>query len=121
MNKDDIKQAMLEVMEVQLESQLRAIRRVRGVPYSESPLPLRSGKRRQSLVDLTIQILTDEGKPLHVNTLAQLLQKRFGRLANRDTLSSALAKKARSAILLRQTAPATFALSDFKEDKHVKT
>jgi hypothetical protein len=121
MDKDDIKQAVLEVMEVQLESQLRAIKQLRGAPDSEPPLNLRSGKRRQSLVDLSIQILTDAGKPLHVNTLALLLQKRFGRLADRDTLSSSLSKKARSGILLRQTAPATFALIDFEENANDKT
>jgi len=58
---------------------------------------------------------------LHVNELARLLQQRFGRLADRDTLSSALAKKARGGILLRQPAPATFALIDSEEDKHAKT
>jgi hypothetical protein len=49
------------------------------------------------------------------------LQQRFGRLADRDTLSSALAKKARQGILLRQSAPATFTLIDSKEDPHAKT
>jgi len=121
MDKDDIKQAVLEVMEVQLESQLRAIRQLRGEPDSAPPIPLRSGKRRQSLVDLSIQILTDEGEPLHVNKISQLLQKRFGRLADRDTLSSSLSKKARSGILLRQTAPATFGLLDFEENANEKS
>ena len=121
MDKDLIKDTILEVMEVQLESQLRAVRQMRGEPVSESLLPLRSGKRRQSLVDLSIQILTDEGKPLHVNTISHLLQKRFGRLADRDTLSSSLSKKARSGILLQQTAPATFALIDFEDNSHDKT
>jgi hypothetical protein len=121
MDKDEIKQAILEVLEVQLESQLRAIRQVRGVQSPDSSPALRTGRRRPSLVGLSVQILTDEGKPLHVNAIAQLLQRRFGRLVDRDTLSSALAKKARSKILLRQTAPATFALIDYKEGKHGKT
>jgi len=121
MDKDEIKQAILEVLEVQLESQLRAIRQVRGVQSPDSSPALRTGRRRQSLVGLSVQILTDEGKPLHVNAIAQLLQQRFGRVVDRDTLSSALAKKARSKILLRQTAPATFALIDYKEGKHGKT
>jgi len=68
-----------------------------------------------------LNILTEEGKPLHVNELAQLLQQRFGRLTDRDTLSSALAKKARRGILLRQSAPATFTLIDSKEDHHETT
>jgi hypothetical protein len=32
-----------------------------------------------------------------------------------------LAKKARKGILVRQSAPATFALIDFKEDNHAAT
>jgi len=121
MDKEDIKQTLLQVLEVQLESQLRAIRQLQGKPDSEPLLPPRRGRRRQSLVDLSVQILTDEGKPLHVNDLVRLLQQRFGRLADRDSLSSALSKKARSGILLRLTAPATFSLIDPKEDKNAKT
>jgi hypothetical protein len=121
MERDEIKQVILEVLEIQLESQLRAIRQVQGKQGSETAPALRSGRRRQSLVDLSVAILTDEAKPLHVNALAQLLQQRFGRVADRDTLSSALAKKARTKILLRQTAPATFALIDYREEKHGKT
>jgi hypothetical protein len=49
------------------------------------------------------------------------LQQRFGRLTDRDTLSSALAKKARRGILLSQSAPATFTLIDSKEDHHETT
>ena len=79
------------------------------------------GRRRQSLVDLSVKILTEERKPLHVNDLVRILQQRFGRLTDRDTLSSALAKKARQGILLRQSNPATFALIDSKEDYHAKT
>jgi len=121
MDQEDVKQTILQVIEVQLESQLRAIRQMQGKPEAEPLLPPRRGRRRQSMVDLSVQILTDEGRPLHVNDLARLLQQRFGRIADRDSLSSALAKKARNRILLRQTAPATFALIDPEEDKHGKT
>ena len=118
MEKEDIKQVILQIFELQLEYQLRAIRQLQGKPDSEPELAPMRGKRRQSLVDLCINILTEEGKPLHVNELAQLLQQRFARLTDRDTLSSALAKKARRGILLRQSAPATFTLIDSKEDHH---
>jgi hypothetical protein len=118
MEKEDIKQVLLQIFELQLEYQLRAIRQLQGKPDSEPDLVPRRGKRRQSLVDLCLKILTEEGKPLHVNELAQLLQQRFARLTDRDTLSSALAKKARRGILLRQSAPATFTLIDSKEDHH---
>ncbi len=121
MEKEDIKQVLLQIFEIQLEYQLRAIRQLQGKPDSEPFIAPRRGRRRQSLVDLSIKILTEEGKPLHVNELVRLLQQRFGRLTDRDTLSSALAKKARQGILFRQSAPATFTLIDSKEDNHAKT
>ena len=121
MEKEDIKQVILQIFELQLEYQLKAIRQLQGKPDIEPELAPMRGKRRQSLVDLCLNILTEEGKPLHVNELAQLLQQRFGRLTDRDTLSSALDKKARRGILLRQSAPATFTLIDSKEDHHETT
>ena len=121
MKKENFKEILLQVLELQLNYQLRAIRQLQGKPETEPAHAMRRGRRRQSLVDLSFQILTEERKPLHVNELARLLQRRFGRLADRDTLSSALAKKARQGILLRQSAPATFTLIDSKEDHHAKT
>lgn len=121
MKREDLKELLLEILELQFDSQLRAIRQLRGKPDAEHVQAPKKGLRRQSLVDLSVQILTEERKPLHVNELVGLLQNRFGRLTDRDTLSSALAKKARSGVLLRQCAPATFTLIDSKEDSHGKT
>jgi hypothetical protein len=121
MEKEDVKEVLLQVLELTLDYQLRAVRQLQGKSEPEAVAPTRRGRRRQSLIDLSMRILTDEAKPLHVNDLARLLQQRFGRLADRDTLSSALAKKARAGILLRQTAPATFALINAEEEKHAKT
>lgn len=115
MKTEEFKDILLQVLELQLEYQLRAVRQLRGKAEAEAALPPRRGKRRQSLVDLSVQILTEEGKALHVDDLVQLLQRRFGRLTDRDALSSALAKKARAGIIFRQTAPATFGLVDFGE------
>ena len=121
MKKTDIKEFLLQVIELQLDCQLMAIRQLQGKPETEPIISLRKGRRRQSLVDLTIDLLTEKRKPLHINDLVQLLQQRFGRLTDRDTLSSALAKKARQGLLLKQTAPATFSLIKGKESTHVKT
>lgn len=120
MKKEDLKEVLLQIFELQLDYQLRAIRQLQGKPEIEPPISPRKGRRRQSLVDLSINILTEKKKPLHINDLVQLLQQRFGRLTDRDTLSSALAKKARQGILLKQSAPATFSLIKFKEDTHAK-
>jgi len=121
MKKENFKEVLLQVLELQLDYQLRAIRQLQGKPETEPVHAIRRGRRRQSLVDLSVKILTEERKPLHVNELVRLLQQGFGRLADRDTLSSALAKKARRGILLRQSAPATFTLIDSKENNHDKT
>lgn len=121
MDKEDVKEVLLQVLELQLEYQLRAIRQLQGKSDADALPSVRPGKRRQSLVDLSVNILTEERKPLHVNDLARLLRQRFGRLVDRDTLSSALAKKARAGILFRQTAPATFSLINFEEEEDVKT
>ena len=121
MKKENFKEVLLQVLELQLDYQLRAIRQLQGKPESEPALVIRRERRRQSLVDLSVNILTEERKPLHVNQLVRLLQQRFGRLADRDSLSSALAKKARRGILLRQSAPATFTLIAYKGDNHDKT
>jgi hypothetical protein len=120
MKTEEFKDVLLQVLELQLEHQLRAVRQLRGKDETEAVLPPRRGRRRQSLVDLSVQILTEEGKPLHVDALVQLLQMRFGRLTDRDALSSALAKKAHGGILFRQSAPATFALIGFGEDGNDK-
>ena len=115
METEEFKDVLLQVLEFQLEYQLRAIRQLRGKSETEPSLPTKRGRRRQSLVDLSIQILTEEAKPLHVDELVQFLQQKFGRLTDRDALSSALAKKARRGILLRQSAPATFCLLDSRQ------
>jgi len=120
MKKEDLKEVLLQIIEFQLDYQLRAIRQLQGKSEIEPPISPRKGRRRQSLVDLSINILTEKRKPLHINDLVQLLQQRFGRLTDRDTLSSALAKKARQGILLKQSAPATFSLIKFKEGTHAK-
>jgi hypothetical protein len=62
------------------------------------------------LVHDAVSILTECRRPLHVNDLVDMLRERHGRVTDRDSLSSALAKKARQGVLVRQSGPATFAL-----------
>jgi hypothetical protein len=120
MKTEEFKEVLLQVLELQLEYQLRAVRQLQGKAETPAASLPKRGKRRQSLVDLSVQILTEEQRQLHVDELVQLLQKRFGRLTDRDALSSSLAKKARAGIIVRQTAPATFALLGLGEGDHDK-
>ena len=97
MDRDDAGRTVLRIMETVLDLELRAVRQALG----EEPVPAsrlrRRGARRQSIVDQSVQILTAEKRPLHVVELVGLLRQTFGRITDRDTLSSALAKKARNA------------------------
>ena len=70
----------------------------------------RRGRRRKTLVDLSVELLTGEQHPLHVDELVELLMERYGRVTERDSLSSALAKKTKQGILVRRVSPATFEL-----------
>lgn len=110
MEKDEDRQLILETMETMLTLQLRSVRQLLDKEETSPKSIPRRGVRRQSLVDLAVQILTSEQHPIHVDDLVELLRQRYGRVTDRDSLSSALAKKARQGVLVHRIAPATFAL-----------
>lgn len=110
MQEREIERAVMRAMETILQLELKAVRQALGKDDADLYAPRRRGARKMSLVDQSVEILTDEACPLHVGKLVVMLRDRFGRVTDRDTLSSALAKKARQGRLLCQTAPATFGL-----------
>ena len=101
---------ILRTMETLFEQQLKAVRQLLGEEDVETTRPRKRGARRQSMVDSVVQILDQENRSMHVNELVTLLRDRFGRVTDRDVISSSLSKKARQGILVKQTAPATFDL-----------
>jgi len=108
---DEHQAIILKTIETLLQIQLKSVRQLRGCQDMDTPKPRpRTGLRRQSIIHDVVLILTDLGRPLHVTELVDLLRQRHGRITDRDSLSSALAKKARQGLLVRQTGPATFAL-----------
>ena len=117
MGRDEIKQVVINTLETYIELQVRALRQMKGEDVEELISLPRKGKRRQSIVDLSLDLLTEIGKSMHVNEICTLLLNKYGRVTDRDSLSSALGKKARQGILLRQVSPATFDLID-REGSH---
>ena len=101
---------ILETMETVVELELRAIRQALGADEPQAGAARQRGKKRKSLTDLSVELLTDEQHPLHVDKIVDLLRERYGRVTDRDSLSSALAKKAKHGILVRRVSPATFEL-----------
>ena len=107
---DQQRKLVLETMETMLELQLRSIRTMLNKEEVTVEMVQRRGRKRKSLVDLSVELLTGERHPVHVDELVELLMERYGRVTDRDSLSSALAKKAKQGILVRRVSPATFEL-----------
>ena len=101
---------ILETMETMLEVQLRSIREMLGKEEDPVNVVRRRGRKRKSLVHLSVKLLTDKQRPVHVDELVELLMDHYGRVTDRDSLSSALAKKAKQGVLVRRASPATFEL-----------
>ncbi len=101
---------ILETMETVLEVQLKSIREVLGKTNDPVGVAQGRGRKRKSLVHLSVELLTETQRPVHVDELVDLLMDHYGRVTDRDSLSSALAKKAKQGILVRRVSPATFEL-----------
>lgn len=114
---DVVRKTMLTTMETMLEIQLQSVRTMmKDLDYQPKAIE-RSGRRSRSLVDLSFVILTSSGEPMHVKEIQDELRRQFGRVTERDSLSSALGKKAKAGILFKQIAPATFEAIETTEGK----
>lgn len=112
MSTEKTREIILETMESMLELQLRSVRRLKKAPaYGESKTK-HAPRKSKYLANLCEEILTSEQRPLHVDTLVELLDKRYHRSTDRDSLASALAKKARKGVQFQRVAPGTYSLRD---------
>ena len=108
--KNQQRELILETIETLLELQLRSVRKMLNKEEVKVGVVQRRGRKRKSLVDLSVELLTDKQHPVHVDELVELLMARYGRVTDRDSLSSALAKKAKQGVFVRRVSPATFEL-----------
>ena len=99
---------ILETLEMLLEIQLNSVKQALGKTISKSNIVRRKHVKRKSMVEYCVQILTEEQKPLHVDKLVNILEERYGRVTDRDSLSSALAKKAKRGLSIQRISPAIF-------------
>ena len=116
MENQPYRQVILDTIEALLELQLKSVRRLRGKEEEAGTSTRRKVRKRQSLVDLSVEILTKEQRPVHIDELVELLKQRYNRLTDRDSLSSALAKKDRVGILVRRVAPGEFIVRNDKTE-----
>lgn len=104
---DPVRDAVLEAVEVSLDAQLRAVRRLRREPPR---VKQRSRAKGKSQVDLAFDILQRAGKPLHVTELIARVEKIHGVTLDRESIVSALTKKVQRGDRFVRTGPNVFSL-----------
>jgi hypothetical protein len=98
-HEQSIKSTIYEALEVSLEAQLRAIRRLRGSNNDNSSLNKKSNKdssksnKGMSQVDLAYDILNKIGIPLHINEIIHNIETTHRIRVDRESLVSAISKK----------------------------
>lgn len=103
---DDPRDEILAAFEMALETQLRAVRRLRG----RRSRPQRAEKRGLSNVDMAFAVLRRTGTALHADDLIIAIARAYGVQPARDSLVSALSKKVMAGDRFEKTAPNTFGL-----------
>ncbi|MCB5253216.1 MAG: HTH domain-containing protein [Candidatus Cloacimonadaceae bacterium] len=112
MTYDDIRQAILEVEEIKLKAQLRA---VREALKGKKQTPAEDDEKPKSQVELAYQILRAARRPLHVTEIIQKCRNQYGIELFRESIVSALLKKVNRMDRFIKTGPNTFGLSEYSE------
>lgn len=90
MDKDEIEAAVLRAIEISLEAQLKAVKRLR----SEPPKP-RAPRKGTSQIEMVHDVLRRAGKPLHISEIIERVEQRHGVKLDRESIVSTLVKKIR--------------------------
>jgi hypothetical protein len=88
MEKEEIETAVLHAIEVSLEAQLKAVRRLRA-----GPREARAARKSTSQIDMVQDVLRRAGKPLHVSEIIDRVHKLHGVTLERESIVSTLTKK----------------------------
>lgn len=88
MQKDEIEAAVLHAIEVSLEAQFKAVKRLRSGP-SERKLP----SRAMSQIGMVHDVLRRADQPLHVSEIIERVEKLHGFKLERESIVSTLVKK----------------------------
>jgi len=88
MEKDEIEAAVLHAIEVSLEAQLKAVKRLRSGPRQPN-----APRKRTSQIGLVHDVLRRAGEPLHVSEIIERVEKLHGVKLDRESIVSTLVKK----------------------------
>jgi hypothetical protein len=107
MDGKDIRDLILETIEVSLEAQLKSVKRLRGTKEEASVKT-----KRMSQVDMVEDILRRENGPLHINDILDRVAQRHGQKLDRESIVSALIKKVRRNDRFLRTGKNVFCLKE---------
>ncbi len=105
MDKQDIRDVILDTIEASLDAQLRAVRRMRQSASAEEPKP-----KGMSQVDMAYDILNRAAQPLHVSKIIDEIERVHGVRLDRESLVSALSKRVARDDRFARTGKNTFSL-----------
>ena len=107
MEKEEVRDIILDTMVISLEAQLRALKRLRGSSEEDEPR-----EKSMSQIEIVFNILSTAGVPLHVSQIISEAEKMFGVKLERESLVSALSKKVMKEDRFVRTGKNTFSLKD---------
>lgn len=107
MEKDEIEAAVLHAIEVSLEAQLKAVRRLQAGPSEP-----RAARKGTSQIDMVHDVLRRAGKPLHISEIMERVRKLHGLELERESIVSTLTKKVNRGSGFVRTDKNVFALKE---------
>jgi len=112
-----ISNEILSLFESLLRAQLHVIRQLRKA--SGAPPKAEKTEESMSHMDIVHNILQQQGKPVHVNEIIVLAQKRFNVKLDKESLVSAITKRIKRHDRFIKTGPNTFSLltRPFEEER----
>jgi predicted transcriptional regulator len=108
--KGSVRDTVLEAVEVSLEAQLKAVKRLRAGQEDEA----KPSKQGRSQVEMVFDILKTAQKPLHVTEILEAVERRFATKLDRESVVSALTKKVTRGDRFVRTDKNTFGLKGGK-------
>lgn len=95
MSTETVRLVLLDTLEAALEAQLREVRAMRLSLKEKLPAKMAMRFRRsRSQTEMALEVVQRAGKPLHLTEIIQAIEERFAISVDRESLGSALTKRA---------------------------
>ena len=108
----EVRIAVFEAFEACLEAQLRAIRNLKMKARKPEDV------KRTSYVDLVYEMLKSKNEPMYINKIIKNIYQMCNKEVTRDSLVSALTKKAKQGVDFIKVGPNTFSLREFGKERN---